>query len=191
MMTYDEVITTPEVRPEAVVVTEAELTAAALAVHRQKYDGLVSWDADSGKRAVAWATARAALEAAAQVRSAQDHSGEANEMIGEVERLRGALITTGRNVGAVLDGGVSTDFLMHVPEEVRLKVERLKEGDRNVNIALNRQARRIAELQEQTHMALAVRSMARHRTRLQRLRHPRSMAAFRRCDDPDHHADAS
>ena len=41
-------------------------------------------DAEQACRACAMA---AALEAAAQVRAGQDHGGEANEMIGEVERL--------------------------------------------------------------------------------------------------------
>lgn len=43
----------------------------------------------------------------------------------EVQRLRGALIAAGRNVGAGLADDVSTGFLMGVPEEARLVVERL------------------------------------------------------------------
>ncbi|TPJ86913.1 MULTISPECIES: hypothetical protein [unclassified Mesorhizobium] len=44
----------------------------------------------------------------------------------EIAHLRKALIACGRNVGAGLSDEVSTDFLMLVPEEVRLVVERLR-----------------------------------------------------------------
>jgi len=45
---------------------------------------------------------------------------------GREEELRKALIACGRNVGAWLADEVSSEFLMLVPEEVRLVVERLK-----------------------------------------------------------------
>jgi hypothetical protein len=103
-------MTTPEARPEAVAVTEEMVEAAARAIliadgnemmrddavwsrklklHRDTADDLGSWYlAGSSYMVDAFRCARAALEAAAHVRSAQDHGGEANEMIGEVERLR-------------------------------------------------------------------------------------------------------
>jgi hypothetical protein len=43
----------------------------------------------------------------------------------ENARLRAALIQTGNNIGAALSDQVTTDFLMHVPEEARMKIERL------------------------------------------------------------------
>ena len=46
-------------------------------------------------------------------------------MQGERDMLRTALIQTGRNVGAFLTDEVSTDFIMGVPDEARLVVERL------------------------------------------------------------------
>ncbi len=42
------------------------------------------------------------------------------EVIAERDRLRSALIQAGRNAGAFLEDTVSTEFLMGVPEEVRL-----------------------------------------------------------------------
>lgn len=42
------------------------------------------------------------------------------------DALRKALIQCGRNVGGGIDDAVSDDFLMHVPEEARLVVERLR-----------------------------------------------------------------
>ncbi|MER8827187.1 hypothetical protein NKH73_13955 [Mesorhizobium sp. M0938] len=41
-----------------------------------------------------------------------------------VDKLRKALIAVGRNVGAFLANDVSTEFLLLVPEEVRLAMER-------------------------------------------------------------------
>jgi hypothetical protein len=43
----------------------------------------------------------------------------------ENKLLRGALIQAGRNAGAILSDSVSTEFLMRVPEEVKLNAERL------------------------------------------------------------------
>lgn len=43
-----------------------------------------------------------------------------------LEGLRKALIACGRLAGAALSDDVSTDFLLHVPEEVRLKIDRLQ-----------------------------------------------------------------
>jgi len=50
------------------------------------------------------------------------------ELRAEVERLRKALIESGRNGGALLADDVSTDFLMHVPEQIRLRIAALSEG---------------------------------------------------------------
>jgi hypothetical protein len=49
---------------------------------------------------------------------------KATAVDGEIDRLRKALIAAGRHVGAGLADDVSTDFLMLVPEEVRLVMER-------------------------------------------------------------------
>lgn len=46
--------------------------------------------------------------------------------LADISRLRKALIETGRAVGAGLADDVSTDFLMLIPEEVRLKVAALR-----------------------------------------------------------------
>lgn len=43
----------------------------------------------------------------------------------ENAKLRAALIQTGNNIGAALSDQVTADFLMLVPEEARLKIERL------------------------------------------------------------------
>lgn len=59
-----------------------------------------------------------------------------SELRAEVDSLRKALIACGRNVGGLLADEVSTDFLLLVPEEVRLVVERLRAA-----------ARQLAELQ--------------------------------------------
>jgi hypothetical protein len=42
--------------------------------------------------------------------------------VADMARLRAALIEAGRNAGCLLSDDVSTDFLMHVPEEIRLKL---------------------------------------------------------------------
>lgn len=52
------------------------------------------------------------------------------EILEENEQLRKALIQTGRNIGALLADNVSSSFLSHIPEEARLKVDRLT---RNLN----------------------------------------------------------
>lgn len=44
----------------------------------------------------------------------------------EVDRLRTALVRTGRAVGAFLSDSVSTDFLMHVPDEAEAKIKTLR-----------------------------------------------------------------
>ena len=44
----------------------------------------------------------------------------------EVERLRAALVEAGNAGGGAVSDGVSTDFLMHVPKQVRLFVAGLK-----------------------------------------------------------------
>lgn len=54
----------------------------------------------------------------------------------QVERLRGALIAAGNNAGAVLGDQVTTDFLMHVPEEIRLKVSRLTAENERLRTAV-------------------------------------------------------
>jgi hypothetical protein len=76
-------------------------------------------------------------------------SAKCAEQAAEIERLRGALIQAGRNAGAGLADDVSTDFLMHVPEEVRLVVERLK-GDYDDMVDTAHQNRKWAE---ERHMA--------------------------------------
>lgn len=48
------------------------------------------------------------------------------EPAGEAQRLRTALIEAGRAAGAHLADNVSNDFLMRIPEEVRLKMESLR-----------------------------------------------------------------
>lgn len=48
------------------------------------------------------------------------------ELEEERDRLRMALVKAGNNAGGHLSLDVSTDFLMHVPEEVHLVVERLR-----------------------------------------------------------------
>lgn len=53
-------------------------------------------------------------------------------LIHERDRLRQALLQSGRAVGALLADGVSSDFLMRVPEEARLRVERLQRDLENV-----------------------------------------------------------
>jgi hypothetical protein len=52
---------------------------------------------------------------------------ENTRLLAEVGCLRSALIQAGRNAGAVLADTVSSDFLMEVPEEVRLKIARLRQ----------------------------------------------------------------
>lgn len=47
---------------------------------------------------------------------------------GEIERLRVALIETGRELGCLLADDVSTDFLTYVPGEARAKMEALRDG---------------------------------------------------------------
>ena len=44
----------------------------------------------------------------------------------EIDRLRKALIETGIAIGCILGPGVSTDFLMNVPNEARLVMKKLR-----------------------------------------------------------------
>jgi hypothetical protein len=44
----------------------------------------------------------------------------------EIERLRGYLIQAGREAGALLADDVSTEFLRHVPDEIKLKLASLR-----------------------------------------------------------------
>lgn len=48
------------------------------------------------------------------------------DLVREVGRLREALIQTGINIGCILGPGVSTDFLMNVPEEARLVMQKMR-----------------------------------------------------------------
>lgn len=57
-------------------------------------------------------------------------------LLAEVGRLRAALIVSGRNAGASLADNVSTDFLMRVPEEVRLVIERLRAQNEELRVSL-------------------------------------------------------
>lgn len=72
----------------------------------------------------------AMLELLAEARRERDSSRS------EVDRLRAALIASGRNTGALLVDNVSTDFLMHVPEEVRLVIERLRAQNEELRASL-------------------------------------------------------
>lgn len=64
----------------------------------------------------------------------------------EIERLRKALIDTGNNLGATLGPRVTTEFLMGVPEEARLVLERLTLRFLNAENALADRARRCVVL---------------------------------------------
>ena len=46
----------------------------------------------------------------------------------EIAALREALIETGRHAGAVLSDDVSTEFLLLIPNEVKLKLQALKDA---------------------------------------------------------------
>lgn len=60
---------------------------------------------------------------------------ERDQALKERDRLRAALITAGRNVGAGLADEVSTDFLMLVPEEIRLVAERNRASNEALRVA--------------------------------------------------------
>lgn len=62
---------------------------------------------------------------AASVRRIREFLATIDARDREIEALRKALIDVGRTVGALLDDKVSTDFLMHVPAEVRADRDRL------------------------------------------------------------------
>lgn len=51
---------------------------------------------------------------------------ERNRWMTECDWLRGSLIIVGRKCGCLLEDSVSTDFLMYVPDEVAVYVDRLK-----------------------------------------------------------------
>lgn len=57
------------------------------------------------------------------------NSIDPREAADEIKRLRAALIECGRAAGAHLADDVSTDFLMHVPGEVRAKLSANRDED--------------------------------------------------------------
>lgn len=68
---------------------------------------------------------KASFDDAAYIAAA--HPAAIIGLLDENDRLRAALIESGRNVGAILKETVSTDFLMDVPGEVRLVVAHLRQ----------------------------------------------------------------
>lgn len=117
--------TDPAASREAI--PDGMLEASARAVHEAMF-GYEGHNPDSDPNEEDRVIARAALSVAYTPRQPASAPGwvemrEANYM------LRQALIACGRHVGAFLVDDVSTDFLMNVPEEVRLKLSALSQSN--------------------------------------------------------------
>lgn len=64
------------------------------------------------------------------IASLRSLAAKCTELEAERSRLRCALIATGRHIGAGLADEVSTDFLMLLPEEARLRIARAEAAER-------------------------------------------------------------